>query len=178
MEAVNPKTGGLLALDIATKTGWAYGPVPIRALTALEMTATKPRKPVSGVITVQSTQSLGHFLSEFEERAARLFDRYQPAGLIIEAPILPKGVNFTTACKLMHMAGEAQKMAARRGISWVQTVQPASVKKHFTGNGRAQKPEIMAACDARGWTYVDDNEADAQAIWDLGCEQYRNGRRR
>lgn len=173
----NPKSGGLLALDIATRTGWAYGRVPLRALTALEMTAIRQRQPASGVITVQSTQSLGHFLSEFEERASRLFDRYQPAGVVIEAPILPKMVNFNTACKLMHMTGEVQKMAARRGIGFVRTTQPASVKKHFTGNGRAQKPEIMAACEKRGWIYRDDNEADALAIWDLGCELYRNGGR-
>lgn len=170
-------TGGLIAFDIATTTGWAYGRVPVLATTALERAAQKPPQPASGVIRVQSAQGLGHFLSEFEERLCGLLDRYQPAGAIIEAPILPKACNFDTSCKLMSLAGEALKQFSRRGIRVLKQAQPATVKKHFTGNGRAEKADIMAECDRRGWTYATNDEADALAIWDLGCHLYRQGAR-
>lgn len=171
-------TGGLIAFDIATTTGWCYGRVPAVASTALERAARKPPQPASGVIRVQSAQGLGHFLSEFEERLCVLLDQHQPAGAIIEAPILPKLCNFETSCKLMSMAGEALKQFSRRGIRLIKQAQPATVKKHFAGSGRAEKADIMAECDRRGWTYTTNDEADALAIWDYGCEMVRGGGRR
>lgn len=169
--------GGLLALDLATVSGWAYGRIPAVGPTALEVAANKPPQPASGVIRVQSIQGLGHFLSEFEDRLGALMDAKRPAGLIIEAPILPKLCNFETTCKLMSLAGIAQLQAARRGIRWVKLVQPTSVKKSFAGSGKAKKPDMMAACDARGWTYATHDEADALGVWVHGCELYRQERR-
>jgi Holliday junction resolvasome RuvABC endonuclease subunit len=166
--------GGLLALDIATVTGWAYGRVPRRAMTRLEMAASQPPKPQSGVILVRSKQGIGHFLSEFEGHLSDMLDRLRPAGLIIEAPILPQTTSFDTVRKLMAMAGNVEKLAAQRGIRWHRVVQPSSVKKHFTGSGRAKKPEMIAECQARGWfPLATDDEADALGIWDYGCDMYR-----
>lgn len=41
------------------------------------------------------------------------------------------------------------------------------IKKHATGKGNAGKEAVMAAATARGWTFADDNEADALWILDL-----------
>jgi Holliday junction resolvasome RuvABC endonuclease subunit len=167
-------TGGLLALDIATRTGWAYGRVPLRGTTALEASAVRPPKPDSGIIRVLTEAGgLGHFLAEFEERLTGLLDDKRPGGLIIEAPLLPKLTSFETVCKLMSMAGIAQKVADQWRIRWRRIAQPASIKKHFAGKGNAKKPDMIAACRQRGWEVFDDNEADALAIWDLGCALYR-----
>lgn len=168
--------GGLLALDIATRMGWAYGRIPLRGLTMLEAVAVQPPQPDSGVVTVRSALGVGHFLSEFTDRLGELFDTKRPNGLVIEAPILPQTTSFDTVRKLMAMAGLAEMLAAQRRIRWVRLVQPASVKKHFTGNGRAKKPDMEAACASRGWVFADDNEADALAIWDHGCALYRRDR--
>ena len=168
--------GGLLALDIATRTGWAYGRIPVRGMTALEAVATKPPQPDSGVILVRSRLGIGHFLSEFVDHLGELLDTRKPSAVVIEAPILPQTVNFETVRKLMAMAGLAEMLATQRGIRRLRFVQPSSVKKHFTGSGRAKKPDMEAACTSRGWVFVDDNEADALAIWDLGCDLYRKER--
>lgn len=171
-------TGGLIALDIATTTGWAHGRIPVLATTELERAAQKPPQPTSGVIRIQSVQGLGHFLSEFEEKLCVILDQYHPAGGIIEAPILPQACNFDTSCKLMSMAGLALLQFSRRGIVTLKNAQPSSVKKHFTGSGKAPKGGIMDECDHRGWTYATNDEADALAIWDFGCEQWRRKVRR
>ena len=41
-----------------------------------------------------------------------------------------------------------------------------TVKKHWTGNGNAGKPLMIAEANRRGFQPVDDNEADALAILD------------
>lgn len=73
----------------------------------------------------------------------------------------------------MAMAGIAEMLADQRGIRWRAVAQPAAVKKHWTGRGNAKKPDMIVACRQRGWEVKDDNEADALAIWDLGCALYR-----
>jgi Holliday junction resolvasome RuvABC endonuclease subunit len=166
--------GGLLALDIATKTGWCYGRVPLRGATAIEAASSPPARPESGVLRVMTEAGgVGHFLAEFHFRLTRLLYDKRPAGLIIEAPLMPKMTSYETVRKLMSMAGIAEMLADQRGIRWRAVAQPASVKKHWTGKGNAKKDDMIAACRQRGWWVADDNEADALAIWDLGCHLYR-----
>jgi Holliday junction resolvasome RuvABC endonuclease subunit len=45
-----------------------------------------------------------------------------------------------------------------------QGVPVATIKKHATGKGNAGKEEMIAAARARGYSPIDDNEADALAI--------------
>lgn len=166
--------GGLLALDIATRTGWAYGRVPVRGLSAIEAASLQPPQPESGVLRVLTQAGgVGHFLAEFHDRLDAMLAERRPGGLIIEAPILPKFTSFETVRKLMGMAGIAEMLADRRAIRWRAVAQPSAVKKHWTGKGNAKKPAMIAACEARGWTARDDNEADALALWDFGGALYR-----
>ena len=46
-----------------------------------------------------------------------------------------------------------------------------TVKKAWTGKGNAKKPEMIAAARQRGIKVVDDNEADAVAILSLALQQ-------
>lgn len=161
--------GGLLALDLATKTGWAWGLVPATPpATALEAAISKPPQPESGVYKVTG-DGVGAFLADFERWLSDQIDRLQPSGLIYEAPILPNTTSFETALKLMSLAGITAKIAHERRIAWVRHAQPASVKKHFTGSGKAKKEHMEAACRRRGWLPQDDNHADAMALLSFGC---------
>jgi len=45
-----------------------------------------------------------------------------------------------------------------------QGVPVGTIKKHATGKGNAGKDEVIAAIRARGYTPIDDNEADALAL--------------
>lgn len=160
--------GGLLALDVATVTGWAYGRVPVSAATS-----TFPPKPESGAIMLPGGLAVGSLLAKFEDELGALIIRLAPKGMIIEAPILPKFTSHETVRKLMSLAGIAEKLAYQHCIRRRYVVQPAQVKKHWTGKGNAKKPDMVAACEARGWAVSVHDEADALAIWDLGCAMYR-----
>jgi Holliday junction resolvasome RuvABC endonuclease subunit len=161
--------GGILALDIATNLGWAWGYAPKHGpATALEAAAAAPAQPASGVYRVRG-DSLGEFLADYERWLGLVLDERQPGGLMFEAPILGKFTAFATARKLMSLAGLTELVAHRRGIPWVREAQPSTVKKHFTGSGKAKKPDMEAACLQRGWTFADDNEADALALFSYAC---------
>jgi hypothetical protein len=62
---------------------------------------------------------------------------------------------------------EIQAFAASKGIE-LMPVHTASLKKFATGSGRANKLEMIEAAKARGWTPVDDNEADASLLLEYG----------
>ena len=162
-----------MALDISTKTGWAYGRIPAAEPLALESAALKPKQPKSGVIYLPPGRNLGFCLSKFEDVLLCKINTFQPRGLIIEAPILPKGANRDVSLILMSLAGIAEKTAHECGIKWRKSVQPSDIKKHWTGRGNAKKADMMAKCDSLGWTYETDDEADALAIWSLGCAMLR-----
>lgn len=53
-----------------------------------------------------------------------------------------------------------------RGIPY-SGIPVGSIKKHATGKGNANKEAMIAAAVARGFTPVDDNEADALALLHL-----------
>ncbi|OAN53875.1 hypothetical protein A6A04_13360 [Paramagnetospirillum marisnigri] len=164
-------SGGLLALDLATVTGWAYAPIPAAPPpTELERAASLPPEPLGG--TFRSGEpgcSVGRFLSLYGDWLARHLADLNPAGVIYEAPILPEQANHATTIKLMGLAAVTELICHRRRIPWVRTAQPSSVKLTFTGHGRATKDKMIAACKARGWTPIDDNHGDALALWEHGC---------
>ena len=75
----------------------------------------------------------------------------------------------------MSLAGITELLALKHKVAFVAEAHNATVRKHFTGKGNAKSAELkamtMAACRARGWAPVDDNEADALAILDYFCER-------
>lgn len=73
-------------------------------------------------------------------------------------------------------------MEARRAGLRVMPVRPAALKKWATGDGRAKKPAMIAAANAR-WPdlaepVADDNEADALLLLAWAEEGEHEGRRR
>ncbi|HNT86491.1 MAG TPA: hypothetical protein PKL84_01380 [Candidatus Hydrogenedentes bacterium] len=53
-----------------------------------------------------------------------------------------------------------------------QGVPVATIKRHATGKGNADKSAMIAAAVNRGWNPMDDNEADALWILDWARNQY------
>lgn len=49
-------------------------------------------------------------------------------------------------------------------------VSVGTIKKHWTGKGNAKKPEMMAEAKRRGFSPVDDNQADALALMRYALE--------
>ena len=165
--------GGLLALDIATVTGFAYGPVPnAPPPTALEVASGAPApKPWSGIHRMAPPgASVADVMLGFDRFATELIALAKPRVLVFEAPLLKTGnSNITTARKLLGMAAWCEALAKRAGVGMIREAHNQTVKRHFAAHGRATKEQIIAECRGRGWEVCDDNEADALALWDYGA---------
>jgi crossover junction endodeoxyribonuclease RuvC len=159
--------GGLLALDLATRLGWAYAPIPAEPLpTDLEVAGRPTPQPLGGMWRIGDPGCrVGRFLSLYGDWLWTKLEELKPAGLIYEAPILPDVPNHGTAVKLMGLTAITEMVTHRRRMAWVRSAQPSSVKLSFTGSGKAGKDQMVAACRARGWEPEDDNHADAMALW-------------
>lgn len=87
-------------------------------------------------------------------------------GLIVfEAPILRPGrTHITTARKLMNLAGHVEFVCSAQGIRCVEQ-NISTNKKDFTGNGRAEKEDMILMARRYGWDVKNSDEADACALW-------------
>ena len=146
----------VLALDLATKTGWAFG----------EMDA----EPEYGTLELPGgSKNLGPFLHTFSNWLDAALHKMIPEYIVYELPVLPKTTNPTTVIKLNSLAGHTELLAHLSKIH-CRGARNSTVMKHFTGNGGGKRDDRKArcinACLNRGWEPEDDNQADALAIWD------------
>ena len=145
-------TGKILALDVATNTGWCVG-------------SPGDPNPEFGHFTIAPTgDDVGTFGLQYASWLKTTIEAVHPQLLIFEAPILPKKTNPTTVRKLMGLAMLTEMSARHRNIS-VREGRASSVKKHFTGYGHAKKADTMEICRRYGWRVKTDDEADACALW-------------
>jgi Holliday junction resolvasome RuvABC endonuclease subunit len=92
-----------------------------------------------------------------------LIDQYAPGLIVIEKPLF-RGP--ASDC-LMGMSAHARSAAWKRGVRVVE-IAPSTLKKQITGNGRAEKADVIAAVKALGWQPASDNDADAIALATIG----------
>lgn len=151
-------SGGALALDIAWMTGWAH------------VSPSGDVRHGSQAIGLRESGNL-----DFHEHlfgfVADMMLVMKPALVVYEAPLVgPAGQD--RALRLIGAAAVAALAARRYGAKAVFAAHNNTVKKFFTGNGRAEKRDTIAACRARGWEPKDDNSADALALlsYALSCK--------
>lgn len=144
----------VIAFDLATATGWACG--------------APDAEPRFGTKMLPKTgDEIGRFLVAFEDWLNDMITVEDPALVVFEAPILRRGGgNPIVARKLMGLANCVETICYRRDVSCRQA-HLATVKKSFTGSGRAEKAEMIAAARRWGWDVRNDNEADALGLWTL-----------
>lgn len=66
--------------------------------------------------------------------------------------------------EIIELAGHAKVMLYYANIPF-EVIPPASLKKWLTGNGRAEKVEMIGTIEDMGYdTFGDDNQADALAL--------------
>lgn len=150
----------VLALDLASVTGWAYGEpggepkhgtvrfasagASHEAVFAKAMTWTKLMLPNKGITTVV-----------WEAPMPTSFKRGQ------------SNVNTTTL--LYGLPAVIGAVVYSAGIFDIRKADTRDVRKHFIGCSPKRfeaKRMTMDMCRARGWQVADDNEADALATWD------------
>jgi len=90
-----------------------------------------------------------------------------PAVVAIEGPILNHFGQFKTglptAIRLIGYYAIALQLCDERAVR-CETYSAVDIKKHFSGNGAAKKPEMVAMALALGWTTEMDDEADALGL--------------
>ena len=163
-DAERMKYSRILALDCATRTGWAHG-------------IFRPHLDgwtrSSGAVQFEPAKTAGlpRLLSDFDswlEKIVASMSVDKPIGLIVHEQPHHRGFNT------FHLVGMAAlvNMRAYRVQANVFSAHSASVKKHATGSGRAKKPEMIAAAKEH-WPHVrDDDEADAMWILDYAIKQF------
>lgn len=171
--------GGVLALDLATQTGWALGRLPAQPLTHMEAAQAKPPQPLSGTVRFgRPGCPVGEFADAAEAWITRMLAEHRPDGLIYEKPVLPAKTHPETVLRLNGLAVIVLMAATRAGIAWVRCAQPSAVKRHICGNGGPGKENVQAALRARGWRFETDDEADALALLDFAAALAAKERRR
>lgn len=162
--------GGILALDLSKSgTGWAYGhPAVLRSRTAIEVAIEGERvTPLSGTQRMGvAADSMGAVFDRFSNWLADTVTTFGPTALVFEAPpprMDKAGINAGRL--LIGLASVTEMIGERRGLR-VYEVASNTVRKHFCGDGRAQKDDVVAECRRRGWEPVDHNAADALALLD------------
>lgn len=144
----------ILALDIATKTGWAVS--------------------WHGTPVISGVKDFGDF--DDEASRADYFEYWLKADRDIAAmDFLVMETSFSTGFgKVDYRLNGMQYLAHM--VAWKykverRTVPPTTLKKFATGNGRAKKKDMIAAVREWGFDPQDDNEADALALLTYAQEE-------
>jgi hypothetical protein len=166
----------ILALDIATRTGWATGDG-----SAL---------PEHGWWDLPPAQDgdRGRLFTAFRKNLIALIGEAEPfreVVVIFEQPILPKpfmknGVLiFPTSIEvtlvLQGLAAIAEQVCDEAGVS-CEMVDVSTVKLGFAGSGKATKEDMERVARRMGFTITHDDEADAIAVWACALREYNRKR--
>lgn len=143
-----------LALDAATKCGWA--------LWAPGMT-----KPAHGVFRLPpDADELGRPLEVLRSNLRDLHNLHGLTHIWYESPIV-RHPNIKTIQKLCAMTGMIEWMSYKLDAHCRQVMQQSWRKYFFnigTGKTEILKRAAIEACHLRGWEPADDNAADALGI--------------
>jgi len=134
----------------------------------LSLTATGVVDPDGNPDTLKPPKNMvgGERLDWWHRTFVVLLDQHQPNRIAIEAPYVGHRNN---TLKLGELYGVFRLALTQHGrpivIAWVP---PSSLKKAWTGDGRADKAEMRRAANCildQDLTDLDDNAIDALALW-------------
>lgn len=144
----------ILALDLATKTGWACGD-----------TDNDHTHVDSGVqdFSPKRGESRGMRFLYFDRWIYQMLAERDPYVVVYETPH-QRGGHATEV--LLGLVGILQKAVVESKREYV-SVHSGTLKKFATGSGRASKEQMKIRAIQRFVRQIeDDNEADALHIWD------------
>lgn len=158
--------GGILALDPATRTGWAWA--SLDAITTWSFMAAAglpfPPRPVADLaIKHGSVSFVGAAHANFWRWLNKKLDEYEPGVVAIERPFV--GRHFGNVEVLFGLQAIARLACDLRGVAIVGT-SPQAIKAHVTGTKKASKDMMVSWARARGFKAADHNAADALALLD------------
>ncbi len=130
----------ILSLDIATKTGW-------KTETASGVWDLKPNRGESEGMRVVRFKSKVKEIIEMESIKVVSYER-------------PAGMHKSSIIVQSEMIGVLKELCIERHIE-LACYSASEIKKFATGNGKANKDQMIKAAEQKGYTPQDDNEADA-----------------
>lgn len=142
----------ILALDIATKTGYALR----RADGRIE----------SGVINcgLRKDERSGRRWQKLRSFLVELNAAHQIDEVCFEDCVIRFGTGQTQTARVYGgFVATVEAFCEHHQINY-RSINIGTWKKHFTGNGAAKKPQIIDVCKSLGFKPADDNEADAIGI--------------
>lgn len=161
-------TKRVLALDIATTSGWCIGMPGEKPLLGAQRFA--PAGAAHGDIFAAALV----WASDF-------FAVHQPDVLCFEAPLPPSHMRGRTTANvarvLMGLPAVIEAVAKLRQVAIIREADVQDVRGHFIGTRRLKSAQAKAATMQRvrqlGWADperpLDNNAADACALWDYTC---------
>lgn len=145
----------ILALDPATKCGWAT-------------------RTASGTwdLSVRRDESTGMKLIRLRGKLTEMH-RMEPIDLIAFEAARHCAPGMQGALVSQAELQGVVKLWCEENVVQYRGYSPSEVKKHATGKGNANKEKMLAAAQAKwpGAAFVDDNEIDARWILDLATKE-------
>lgn len=166
----------LLVLDLATATGFCFG--------------TEAGPVQHGSFKLPSTgEDIGAFLEAYCDWLRARIEGDKPTEIVFESPILPGTTNLATCRKLYGLSGVTELIARKARIACSEA-NLIDIRRHFIGAARPPKDvtcepgckrkqcghcrmarrkwiktATMKMCRVRGFDPMDDNAADALALF-------------
>lgn len=168
--------GCIFALDLGVNTGFAIG-------------GPGDASPVSGSVALKKAGqerrvALGNMIAWLDAE----WRKQRPALVVKEAPLVLGGFgkrknSQETVLMTYGLHGVVEAMCERFSLR-LEDVHNATVRKHFIGRGRmgdrnATKVAVIQRCRLLGYMpkgCVDDNRADALAVWDYAAHVFSRAR--
>ena len=153
----------ILALDIATVTGWAFG--------------APGSVPRAGTIRWADVGSSNAAVGCGVLRWVSDFTKLNKVDAVyFEAPFDPrvmgKKTNFNTTRLLVGLPFLIETLFEAKGIEIIREASVGDVRKHFLGKaprGDEGKAQVQLRCRQLGWKFDSADAADALAVWSFGC---------
>ena len=145
----------ILALDLGTKTGWAFGDTKNENSQMTHI--------YSGMqdFSLKRGESPGMRLLNFDKWIYEMLAKHKPKMAAYEMPH-QRGGHSTQL--LMSMLGIFHVACEKAGVEY-SSVHSASLKKSATGSGKASKEDMISIAGTKfNRNIIDDNEADALHI--------------
>lgn len=161
----------LLALDISLTTGAAWG----------DSQAVRPRTAVLELPKGQANFNRALVgLREWVQMTCR-FEKVEYCLVEAALRVVDREHSDYSAFLLTSLSAVAREAATRSGAH-CEPVDCDTWRRHFIGTARLSGPDskraAMKRCDMLGYTYQDNNAAEACGVWDFGRAKFytRSGR--
>jgi hypothetical protein len=156
--------GNILALDLATTTGWAFGKPGGEPIFG-HIRFSKPGTPRAKTLRV-----FRDWMDQWWSKGTE----YRPSLIVYESPVVSsffKGKTKQDTTRLLVGLAEHLEEWAHEKVE-LREATASQVRCHFIGQNvkaKIAKPQVLDRCRDLGWMCENTDESDACALWNYQC---------